>query len=256
MGDIRRTSGRTAGRLLGTSIDDPAGRSVGRVGGAGDGEIHDFESLNDSDRLVGEVFARGGEGVVEDRSGQTVGYVRGREVYDADDNQVGAVDETTFSEYLSGVSEAHKAGAALLLVLMPLGEVHLAPQQTAPDPARSAKPSSGYKVPSGLDLGSGGPAKKPAPPSRPRPQPSKKQPPKKPYRETLHADLFDEDLMDPGEKLVLAFFGWVFAVALVVLVIGLVADATALKWIGGVGAGIALCVHAVRAAIVIWDYLD
>ncbi len=103
------------GRLLGWVVEsevdvvDADGIKVGEVHRAGGGDVSDAR-----DRFVGEVFANG---VVEDDNANEIGYVLGRSVYDRAGAPVGTVDAETTTTWITGISDAHKAGAALLLLL-------------------------------------------------------------------------------------------------------------------------------------------
>jgi hypothetical protein len=90
-------------------VVDADGLKVGRVHLAGGGDVRDVR-----DRLVGEAF---GNGVVEDENANEIGYVRGKSVYDRAGALVGTVDAATETTWITGISDAHKAGAALLLLL-------------------------------------------------------------------------------------------------------------------------------------------
>ena len=60
-------------------------------------------------------------GAVSDARDQLVGYVSGTTVYDRDGNTVGSVDARTTTTWATGITDAHKAGAALLLLLLKKG---------------------------------------------------------------------------------------------------------------------------------------
>jgi hypothetical protein len=103
-----------SGRLLGKirddrSVEDADGTVVGRVHRAGGGDVFDA-----ADWMAGEAF---GNGVVEDVDANEVGYVRGTSVYDRSGALVGTVRAATATGWVTGVTDAHRAGAALILLL-------------------------------------------------------------------------------------------------------------------------------------------
>ena len=83
---------------------------MGSVHIAGGGEVQDAREW-----AVGKV-ERGGD--VYDRRGNRIGSVSGTNVYDDDQDRVGHVDAETYTTWVTGISDAHKAGAALLLLLL------------------------------------------------------------------------------------------------------------------------------------------
>jgi hypothetical protein len=91
------------------SVTDYRDSIVGSVSSAGGGEVHDLNWR------IGEV-SRTGE--VTDLRDDHVGDVSGITVYDARGSRVGSVDADTTTTYVTGITEAHKAGAALLLLLL------------------------------------------------------------------------------------------------------------------------------------------
>src|SRR5262252_1384901 len=102
------------GRLMGRmdseyDVFDAAGTAVGRVHRAGGGDVSDRE-----DWTRGEVFANG---VVEDDDANEIGYVRATSVYDRKGILVGTVAAQTTTTWITGITDALKAGAALLLLL-------------------------------------------------------------------------------------------------------------------------------------------
>lgn len=100
------------GRILDDrSVADAAGRVVGRLHSAGGGQVYDTDGW-----IVGEVF---GNGVVEDDDANEIGYVRQGSVYDRSGGLVGTVRAATNTAWITGVTDAHRAGAALLLLLRP-----------------------------------------------------------------------------------------------------------------------------------------
>ena len=60
-------------------------------------------------------------GTVEDKEGRTVGHVSGTTVYDNNSNTVGRVDAQTRTTWITGITDAHKAGAASLLLILKKG---------------------------------------------------------------------------------------------------------------------------------------
>jgi hypothetical protein len=91
----------------GTVTDDRA-CPVGNVSSVGGGEVHDLNWR------VGDVS---GTGEVTNLEGDLVGSVSGITVYDERGSKVGSVDADTTTSYVTGITEAHQAGAALLLLL-------------------------------------------------------------------------------------------------------------------------------------------
>jgi hypothetical protein len=97
----------------GGTVTDGSDSIVGRVGSAGGGEVEDLS------QRVGDV-SRGGE--VTNLRGDQVGSISGTTVYRADGSRVGSVSAETATYYVTGITEAHKAGAALLLLLLKQGD--------------------------------------------------------------------------------------------------------------------------------------
>ena len=97
----------------GGTVTDGSDSIVGRVSSAGGGEVEDLSGR------VGDV-SRGGE--VTNLRGDQVGSISGTTVYRADGSRVGSVSAETATNYVTGITEAHKAGAALLLLLLKQGD--------------------------------------------------------------------------------------------------------------------------------------
>lgn len=108
LGGVVQSDREALGRAEGDIVDSEGGK-VGEVHRAGGGGVSDAK-----DWFVGEVFANG---VVEDDNANEIGYVRERSVYDRSGALVGTVDASTVTTWMTGISDAHKAGAALLLLL-------------------------------------------------------------------------------------------------------------------------------------------
>jgi len=60
-------------------------------------------------------------GRVDDNEGHTVGRVSGTTVYDNSGYTVGSVDAQTRTTWVTGITDAHKAGGALLLLILKKG---------------------------------------------------------------------------------------------------------------------------------------
>jgi hypothetical protein len=60
-------------------------------------------------------------GAVSDAKDRLVGHVSGTTVYDRDSNIVGSVDARTTTTWITGITDAHKASGALLLLLLKKG---------------------------------------------------------------------------------------------------------------------------------------
>lgn len=95
------------------TVTDGSDSIVGRVSSAGGGEVEDLSGR------VGDV-SRGGE--VTNLRGDQVGSISGTTVYRADGSRAGSVSAETATYYVTGITEAHKAGAALLLLLLKQGD--------------------------------------------------------------------------------------------------------------------------------------
>jgi hypothetical protein len=101
------------GTVSGGFVEDNYEKTVGRVHRAGGGDVYDNSDYN---WRIGEVSK---DGTVKKEDGTKVGDVRGTRVYDASGNEVGQVSASTHTTWATGITDAHKAGAALLLLLMP-----------------------------------------------------------------------------------------------------------------------------------------
>ena len=60
-------------------------------------------------------------GAVEDYEGRGAGRVSGTTVYDNNGYIVGSVDAQTQTTWVTGITDAHKAGGALLLLILKKG---------------------------------------------------------------------------------------------------------------------------------------
>ncbi len=94
-------------------VTNRRGSTVGKVHSAGGGGVDD-----DRERYAGQVSS---SGQVSDTEGRGVGRVSGTSVYDETGYNVGSVRAETTTTYVTGITEAHKAGAALLLLLLKPG---------------------------------------------------------------------------------------------------------------------------------------
>jgi hypothetical protein len=109
---IYDTQGFTLGHVASSGkVTDRHERTIGRVHNAGGGEVWKSGVV---ESLVGEVFSNG---TVSARHGSPVGKVQGTRVYDGQGLLVGTVNARTDTTWITGISNAHKAGAALLLLL-------------------------------------------------------------------------------------------------------------------------------------------
>ncbi|WP_425437403.1 5-fold beta-flower protein [Nonomuraea indica] len=108
MDDIYDANDRKVGYVLG-----------GGVYGLGDsrkGSVEISGWVRDGgDRWVGAVSSTGQVSDTDDRS---VGYVRGAEVFNQSGHKVGHVRAETSTNSVNGITDAHKAGAALLLLFL------------------------------------------------------------------------------------------------------------------------------------------
>jgi hypothetical protein len=99
--------------FAGGKVTDRYDRNVGSVMTYGSGTIENPDGWR-----RGEVSR---SGTVEDKEGRTVGHVLGTTVYDKDSNLVGRVDAQTRTTWVTGITDAHKAAGALLLLLLKKG---------------------------------------------------------------------------------------------------------------------------------------
>lgn len=114
-GDIHNAQGDRIGHVdfSSGSVADRSDRKMGRVMTYGSGTIENGEGWR-----RGEVSM---SGTVEDREGWTVGHISGTTVYDRDSNIVGRVDARTTTNWITGITDAHKAAGAPLLLLLKKG---------------------------------------------------------------------------------------------------------------------------------------
>lgn len=111
-GDMYNAQGDLIGHVDFSSgrVTDGYDRNVGSVKTYGSGTIEDPEGWR-----RGEVSM---SGAVEDRDGHTVGRVSGTTVYDNNYHAVGSVDAKTRTSWVTGITDAHKAAGALLLLIL------------------------------------------------------------------------------------------------------------------------------------------
>lgn len=117
---------RDQGRQMIAWVDDsmvvlntPMRPAVGRVARGGDGTIKapPWEGAED---LMFECGRVDPQGRVRDNNGDDVGWVTADRVYDKGHRLVGTVEVPADSpRWVTGINETHKAGAALLLVVLP-----------------------------------------------------------------------------------------------------------------------------------------
>ncbi len=114
-GALYNTQGDKIGQVdfTGGRVTDRYGRYVGKVMTYGSGSIEDAEGWR-----RGEVSM---SGTVDDNNSRTVGRVSGTSVYDSNGNTVGSVDAQTWTNWITGITDAHKAGGALLLLILKKG---------------------------------------------------------------------------------------------------------------------------------------
>jgi 5-fold beta-flower protein len=114
-GDLYNAQGDRIGHVdfSGGRVTDRSGQSVGKVMTYGSGTIESAEGWR-----RGEVSM---SGAVEDNEGRTVGRVSGTSVYDNNGYTVGSVDAQTRTTWVTGITDAHKAGGALLLLILKKG---------------------------------------------------------------------------------------------------------------------------------------
>jgi hypothetical protein len=94
-------------------VTDRYDRNVGQVMTSGSGTIENAEGWR-----RGEVSM---SGTVSDKEGWTVGNLSGTTVYDRNSNIAGRVDAATRTTWVTGITDAHKAAGALLLLLLKKG---------------------------------------------------------------------------------------------------------------------------------------
>jgi hypothetical protein len=114
-GDIYDAQGDRIGHVdfSGGRVTDRLDRKVGSVMTYGSGTIENVDGWG-----RGEVSM---SGTVSDREGATVGRVSGTTAYDRDGNIVGRVDARTSTDWVTGITDAHKSAGALLLLLLKKG---------------------------------------------------------------------------------------------------------------------------------------
>jgi hypothetical protein len=114
-GDLYNTRGDKIGHVdfSGGRVTDSYGRYAGKVMTYGSGSIEDAEGWR-----RGEVSM---SGTVDDNNSRTVGRVSGTSVYDGNGYSVGSVDAQTRTTWATGITDAHKAGGALLLLILKKG---------------------------------------------------------------------------------------------------------------------------------------
>lgn len=95
--------------LSGGKVTDRFDRTVGSVMTYGSGTIENTDGWRQGDVSM--------SGTVSDREGGTVGHISGTTVYDRDDHIVGSADARTRTDWVTGITDAHKAADALLLLL-------------------------------------------------------------------------------------------------------------------------------------------
>jgi len=114
-GDLYNAQGDRIGHVdfSGGRVTDRYDRNIGKVMTYGSGTIEDAEGWS-----RGEVSM---SGRVDDNEGRTVGRVSGTTVYDNSGYTVGSVDAQTRTTWVTGITDAHKAGGALLLLILKKG---------------------------------------------------------------------------------------------------------------------------------------
>lgn len=111
-GDLYNAQDSRIGHVnfAGGRVTDRSDRTVGKVMTYGSGTIESTEGYT-----RGRVSS---SGAVEDADGRSVGHVSGTTVYDANSRVVGRVNAQTRTTWVTGITDAHKAAGALLLLLL------------------------------------------------------------------------------------------------------------------------------------------